>query len=651
MGMRADLPLLATATLGLALSCATSPAPPDTALEGLALDAVNPGLVIPGSTLDLEGDSFVDADWGTTTLRLRGALGGTPIDVSVPARFVDYDHLTVTVDEGFVTLLGGIGDFTGEAIVEVVSADDGKLYASAPLAVTLALRDQLQPLLEELQTGGLIFVNDLIAVAGDGLLLGGDEGTTYAVVSGCFTPAGEADCAPVGPLEVPVSPEDPYDRGRGTFAFAPAIAGIQPGVFAGSVLLRNRHAGGAAPESQTRAADYELIPPAAFSVSTTAVSLGQYVDITGGGFVGGEPGASTLLRLTGTYTPTGAPQGGPVDLLLVPEFASGRLVRYVLNEDDALGQALDLRRDTGVFVGELTPEISYGGVDVIGDATAMTLSIAPVRQVVWLDFRPSYVESLRNFGLRAADSLIRARVIDVLERAYRTINVDIRTEEPTDFKLYSIVEIHGPDLNGMGLFGYDNSPGKDTDNDRLYDRLGGVNAMTQEDGYPGYGGVFIDSLFGFSEHPGDLADSLPGADAAFDTIFDAFRPDLDGTAVSASDFSADLPSLDSGDGCPATDRATRIACAVWVMGSLVGGTLAHEIGHSLGLANPYGEGFHDLGDAVNRLMDGGSERSFLERAELFGQGPSDFCDTEYAYLRAILPTSEPDDPTVRATCF
>ena len=47
--------------------CAGS-APPDPGLEGLALASVQPGVVVPGTTLVITGDSFVDAPWGATTL-------------------------------------------------------------------------------------------------------------------------------------------------------------------------------------------------------------------------------------------------------------------------------------------------------------------------------------------------------------------------------------------------------------------------------------------------------------------------------------------------------------------------------------------------------------------------------------------------------
>lgn len=631
-------------------ACTKASPPSDSGLEELALDTLAPKTVVPGSTLVLEGSSFVDEPWGTTRLRLRGSHGGAEVDVAVAADFVDFDRLEVRADDLFASL-GAEGDFEGEAIVEVESGVDGEIYATIPLFTTLSLREQLDPQLDSVQSGGLIFVNDPIEVSGSGLLLGGDEGTTYAVVQGCFTPEGDTGCTQVGPVEVPVTPDDDFDRARGHFPFAPAVAGIRPGTFEGTVMLRNRHAGGTAVASSEAAVDYEIIRPTIFSVSPSAASLGQYVDISGGGFVGGSGDDLTLVQLQGTFTPTGASQGAPVDLLLIPEFVAGPRVRYVVNEDDALGQAIDLRTQTGTFVGDLTPIVRHGADEVVGDPAQFSLDIAAVKQVIYLKFLPSYVESLRHFGLRAVDALIRERVVEVVERDFATINLEVRTEPPTDFALYSQVEISGPDPNGLGLLGYDNTPGKDTENQRLYDRIGGVNAQTQEDGYPGYGGVFIESLFAFSPNPGDYAEPIAGADPSFDAIFDFSRPDRGGERVRSADLSGGVPDFDNGDACPASDRSDQIGCAVFVLGSLIGTTVSHEIGHSLGLANPYGEGFHNLGDAPDRLMDNGSDRTFAERAELFGEGPAMFCDEEYDYLRQILPTSEPPDGAVRPTCF
>ena len=316
-----------------------------------------------------------------------------------------------------------------------------------------------------------------------------------------------------------------------------------------------------------------------------------------------------------------------------------------------LGTSLDLRKETGKFTGKITPIVTYGGQTVRGVSTNVAFDIAPVKQVVYLNFSPSYVEGLRDFGLRAVDKRVRDRILAVLARIYEGINIEFRTEPVTDFALFEEVTLTGVDPNNMGLFGYDNSPGKDNGNVRLYDKLGGVNAVTQQDGYPGYGGVFLRSLMGFSKHPGSFAKAVPGADPVFDTIFDPFRADQDGTPVTASDLSSNLPVLTNGGACPAGDRTGKIQCAIFVLGNLVGGTLAHEIGYSLGLAIPYAEGFHNAGDAPGRLMDSGGDRPFMERAELMGQTPALFCDEEYTYLREILPSPEPESTATRPSCY
>lgn len=642
---------LTTLAVAAAAGCASSD-PPDVGLESLALTAVDPGVVITGTTLAIAGDSFVAAEWGESTLVLRGSAGGGDVDVRLPAVFVDYDHMTAAVDAGVIAELGasasaGLVRFAGEAVVEVVSAVDGATYASAPLPLTLDVAAQLTPEITTVQSGGVLFVNDAVEVTGRGLLLGGDEGESVARVTGCFQVGGSGPCAPVAEQVVALAAAEPFSRERASFRFVPAIAGIREGSFTGQVVIENHHAGGATLTADPVAITYELVSAQVFQVTPPAASLGQYVLIEGGGFVGGEAGASTEVRLVGSFVPTGQSQGQNVDLLLIPEFESGNRVRYVVSTSDALGQAIDLRTVTGTFTGTIQPIVTYQGDQVVGPTRAVTLAIAPVKQVVYLDFRPSYVESLRLFGLRAVDQAIRARVLDVVRAAYPAVNIEFRTTPPTDFALFSLVEIHGPDPNGQGLFGYDNTPGKDVGNVRLYDRLGGVNAATQQDGYPGFGGVFIESLMGFSLHPA-TGESLPGAEALFDQLFDPFRPDR-GDIVVGKDLAGGLPAV-TGDACPASSRGERIACAVWSMGSLIGGTLAHEIGHSLGLANPYGDGFHNAGDEVNRLMDGGADRPLAERAVLQGQGPAMFCEDEYTYLRMILPSAQPADTTPRPPC-
>jgi len=618
----------------------------DPGLEGLAVTQVAPTTIVPGTRLVVSGASFVDEPWGTATLHLQGQAGGRAIDAAWPATFADFHTLTVAIDAGKLAELGGDADFHGTATVEIAGAADHQTYQAAPLAIDLAFRTQLAPAPMTLAAGRVIFVNDDIEVDGEGFLLGGDEGVTVARLAGCLTPQAGGACQPRPMVELPLVPAS---RTRASFAFSPTIAGIQPGSFTGTVTIVNEQPAATPISAAPLGVAYDLVTPQVFSIDPPAASLGQYVFVHGGGFVGGEPDTLTELELAGTFTRTG---GAPADvqMMLIPEFASGRLVRYVVSTDDVLGRAIDLRTETATFTGTVTPVVSYGQTEVRGEATRVSFAIAPVKQVVYLQFETSYIEGLRDFGLRAVAGKIRDRILATCQGAYRGVNIEFRTEPPADFALFETVELVGIDPNDQGLFGYDNSPGKDTGNLRLYDRLGGVNATTQEDGYPGFGGVFVRSLMGFSQHPGSFARSVGGADPVFDQVFDPFRADRGGEPITSADLLHSLPAVTDGTGCPAKDRAQQIQCAIYVLGNLVGGTLAHEIGHSLGLANPYQADFHDPGDAPRRLMDTGDARPFLERANLQGQGPEVFCDDEYVYLRKILPSPDPATAIPRPGC-
>jgi hypothetical protein len=624
-------------------------------VEDIGLTALAPGLVLPGTRLVVSGSGFIPDFGGASRLRLAGTLEGARVEVAIALSFVDYDRMEGTWPDALsLGLPRADGAFQGQAIVEADSSLDGLTHRSAPLPTSLTLASELVPRLDMLQNE-VLFVNDPVVAHGDGFLLGGSEGQTLAIVEGCFTLEGAGECVPVGPTEVPAAPFSEFDRSRVVFPFSPYIAGIRPGHFDGSVYLVNRHgidAGHVEHQTGSLPTANDIIEPAVVALSPTGASLGQYVDVRGGGFVGGAPGdpvfALTTLELDGELDVEGT--STPTSIALVPEFVNGQLARYVINEEDDLGTSVDLRKIGGRFTGTVRPVIEFGEDRVEGSTTAVVLDLLRVKQLVWLRFLPTYVESLRHFGLRAAEPRIRERVLAVVERDYGGVNIEFRSELPTDYALFSQVEIAGPDPNGLGLLGYDNTPGKDNGNQRLYDRIGGVNALTQEDGYPGFGGIFVESLFVFSNHPNGLASGEEGSDEAFDALFDAFRPDLGSQPVSAAEL-ASAPLIETGAACPAGDRPSQIGCAIWALGSMIGTTLSHEIAHSLGLADPGGPAFHNTGDWPNAIMDAGAARSFRERAEIFGEGPGSFCRIDYDYLRSILPSDAPDPIPSRQECY
>jgi hypothetical protein len=467
-------------------------------------------------------------------------------------------------------------------------------------------------------------------------------------LDGCFLPVGGLDCTKDGTqvtgVTIAALPATAWDRTRISFPFAPSIAGIKPGGFTGTVRLRNVQPAQTIEGMSTLPLALTVQKPQVSLISPTRASVGEYVDITGGGFVGAAADEVTLIQLDGTFTPdaAGAPIAPVTALTLVAGWQSGNQARYVMDENDALGKLTgNLRLASGVFTGTVTPVIRKGTDQLVGTPTQATLGISPVKQVVYINFTASYYDSLEVFGLQAADELIQERVLDIAKRDYGGVNTDFRLEAPADFALYTQVDIVGPDPNGLDggsdQFGYDNTPGKDRGNQRLYDRIGGVNATTQSDGSAGYGGVFTEQFLAFSAHANPIVKQLDNPSPLFDTIFDAVRPDR-GTPVDSAEVDSAITITDS-TVCVAKDRdrKTKVACAVLVLANMIGTTMTHELGHSLGLADPDGDLFHDPGDGINRLMDTGDARPFEERAEMSGQGPGRFCTDEFTYLQTVLP--------------
>lgn len=680
--------------LGLLLlllgACAPTDEPlaePDPGLAELAIVEVAPTTLLPASRLVIRGRSLPGPSDGSIRLWLTGTskLPGTVprnLDVRLRAEYVSSEEAYVRVDTEVLQLLGGNSvEFEGHAQVVINSVIDRKEHVTEPLQVKLKLVPSLSPRLDLLElsgpqrTTGKVHPNDWLVVRGDGFLFGGGEGETVALLSGCFLPEGTAEpCSlngrSVREVEIPVAPLSRFDRTSAILPYAPTIHGVLPGKFVGTIRLRNQPPGTTARTvSGTRTVAVEQVRPELTGISPSAASLGQYVEMQGAGFIGGQAGQATLVRLQGQFSLQGSPVMIPVDTEIVvkwlPRYPLGPVGRYVLDETDALGQALEsrggLREAAGVFVGNGTTTLRFGRESVSSKPTPLRIALLRPKQVVVVRFLSSYKDSLRLFGLRAVDNAVRARVLEVARRDYAGINIEFREggEDmpwPQDFAYYAQVDIGGPDPNGLGYLGYDNTPGRDMQNRRLYDRIGGVNAVTQSDGSPGYGGVFAEQLLGFSSHPGSVSPikSAPGEAELFDQIFDPLRPDTGGTPATLREATL-LPALSSGSLCPASkdDRSHQVACAIFVLGSLIGTTMTHELGHSLGLANPDSPSgsYHNNGNLRGRIMNPGSLRSFSERAELSSSGAAIFCDSDFAYLRRILPGSQLPPSVMRPPCL
>ncbi|MDX1745676.1 MAG: hypothetical protein R3324_07040, partial [Halobacteriales archaeon] len=305
-------------------------------------------------------------------------------------------------------------------------------------------------------------------------------------------------------------------------------------------------------------------------------------------------------------------------------------VWYEITEENTLE---GLGAQPGVFEGTITPTFQdrygeYLGVEYQGE-----FRINPTKQMVYVKYLPGFSKGLEKYGLSNVELDIRRRILEVTNRDYADMNVEFVDSPPTEFLDYATIEIGGPDPTGGGKFGYDNTCNvqsqkcKDTKNLFLGDYLGGINVNSQDEFNTPFGGVFIESFDFFSPTLNeDNADASP----EFDRILSPFMPALGGTPVRGTEF-------------PGGERDEQIREAVHMVGSVIGNTCTHEIGHSLGLSffprdliSP-GEAFHNKIPCTDCIMDPGSERPFEERGEIAGQGPAVFNDRNREYLLDILP--------------
>ena len=189
-----------------------------------------------------------------------------------------------------VVLLGLPHKVTAQKVPEILDVEPADRDAVVPQPADAGA--------DRTSVGGVIFVNDQIEVDGDGFLLGGDEGTTYARVAGCFQPDAGGTCTPIAQQptsrwrrSIRVARRRRRSRSRrSSSASSPARS---PARSRSSTSRRAAPRRGAQPIDVS----YTLVTSQIFSVDPPAASLGQYVFVHGGGFVGGETGALTQVEL------------------------------------------------------------------------------------------------------------------------------------------------------------------------------------------------------------------------------------------------------------------------------------------------------------------------------------------------------------------
>ena len=619
-GARGRLALAALGSLLVACSNGGGNAlGPDEIPEILTIEVATPAL--DGSLVRITGRNLDNAG---PSARLRVTVEDGRMVALLPTPTADADEKLFLVDATAVSALG-VGAHSGSAAIV------GSGGASPDVAFDFELASELSVSLTS-APGGNVHRNDVIVVTGGGLLSTG-EGTVTAHYVGTFVPDGGGASRPVD-TQLPVRVAERFARDRGLVRLTTAIGGgPEPGVFSGRVSLDSSLSAGGGSTSAEVAVTLTFQSPDLYGLEPRMFSLGQYVLVRGAGFLGGTDMAdeATLIRLDGTFTTRDGMVLPVSGVELVPEWIDGEQVRFLVETEVVAGElvARSFGAARGTFEGTATPITIAGHTEVPGLAVPVMFTLGPIRQIVFLRFLPGYYDSLSLFGLSSAVQQVEDGITQRIHDIYAGYNVEVRLEEPTDFGpvSYATLEIGGPDPNGTGLFGYDNSPGKDVGNLRLFDKIGGANAETQEDMYPGYGGVFVDSYVYWSTHPDLPGARPPGApepDPLFDEIFDPVRA----TPATYGEVTGDADAA----------RVAAVQRAVRAFSSIVGETAAHELGHSLGMAQPYGrrDAYHNDFDGDGCLMDAGGARTIAERAQEPGAARTEFCYDEPAYLDSIL---------------
>jgi hypothetical protein len=594
-------------------------------LPELRVASVGPSPIVPGTRIAISGGGFVVPAVANLAVIFRGAVDGEATEFAVIPERVDDRTLIVAV-EGEVeqALVRPSGRFAGTvSVLRSPLIDAPQEEVGTPVDLFVARR--LTPRLDAFGPATL-YVGETVTLSGDGFLHA-SEGASIVALDGTMTLEQPAQAVAISGLQLPAVPPDAGRRDALSFTLTPDVLGILPGRFDGTVTVinvdRQDQRDTSAPLTVV---GLPLAGPEVTAMTPLSASRGQWVVLEGRGFTAADGllQAATVLELEGRFTGSGGAVqdlSGARALTLVPDLVVGNTsLGVVLRVDvDGSGNPRGLGLVPGTFEGTVAPIVLFGADATRGRGLPVTFTVLPQRQIIYIKLLPAFDDALSEFGLLAEKDAVVARVLEVVARDYAGISIAFTTEEPEDYAEFGVVEVAGYDPNGAHQFGLDNTSGKDVGNLRFNDVIGGYNADTEADGYAAYGGVFPAEFFNMSP---TLADN-PQASARFDEVFGAVMPQLGGRPAEAGEAASGA-------------RGGKVAEAVRVFGNLVGNTITHEVGHSLGLAAIDGQ-FHNIGDNPGWIMDAGAARPFEERAELDGAGPAVFSPQNRAYLERILP--------------
>ncbi len=591
-------------------------------LEDLQVSVVGPVEWLPGTTLTVTGKGFLVAALGNQVLKVSVGELTRDVPMSAPSDTT----LTAVLTEAVLADFPRDKPLDARLVIRRTLTENGQ---TDQVTTTLAVRvvSNITPKFVALESPGLpkVYPGDAVGVTGKGFLLPG-EGKTFLRLQGTretFVPPESR------PLTVEVEAR-PGTRDRVELVLRPSVLGIRPGRFLGKLTIENRTPAGTTKSVEVADVTLDLEAPFIESVEPKVAARGQRIRATGRGLLATDAvrHETTLFLLEGEFTrrktSTAVTLAGATALSLFPDaFTGSTSMEYVLRVTQLpSGEQTGLGLLAGSFKGTVSPLVVVGPETLRGAGAKLELTIALQRQIIFVSFLPGFSQTLAEMGLGRVEADIKKHTLEAARVLYQGINVEFRDVRPTDFAEYSVIEVGGADPNGQGLFGLDNTAGKDIDNIRFNDIIGGTNAESAEQGYYAFGGVFARSFLELSPTLGKEKVSIQSA--RFDDIFRPFMTALEGTPVVEADLS------------PGAPRRVLLDEAIRVLGNLVGGTVAHEIGHSLGCAAVEGE-YHHPGDNDLWLMDSGSNRPFAERVGIDGQGPEEFGPVDRPYLERILP--------------